>query len=98
MNVSTKLLRCVNCYNVNSNKISLLTDKPYRGLHEIVCSKCNRKWLVCTLHNHRWFQSTRYKIAEKHIQIVHHNIVEPEFCNINTKRIISTSIMLQTIT
>lgn len=74
---------CVNCYNVNSNKISLLTDKPYRGLHEIVCSKCDRKWLVCTLHNHRWSQS-RYKIAEKHIRIVHHNIVEPDFCNFNS--------------
>ena len=67
-------IKYLKCYNASNNNASLLTDEAYRGLHEIICSKCNTRWLVCTIHDLRW-SHLRYRIAERHIKALHKNVV-----------------------
>ena len=85
MSLFTKHLRCVKCYNVDNNKSVLMTDKAYRDLHEIVCSKCKNKWLICTIHDHRWSQR-RYIKAENHVKCMHQNEIVSDVCNVVTNQ------------
>ena len=83
MKVSIKLLRCVKCHNVYDNKVSLINEISYKDLHEITCSKCSNKWLICVIHGLRWSQR-RYVHAEDHVKSLHQNIVDNSpnnYCN-----------------
>ena len=72
MKPSIKLLKCFNCQNVNNNLSNAMSSLEYCGLHEINCSRCKTKWLVCPIHELRWSR-LRYRQAQFHVTNMHNS-------------------------
>ena len=86
MALPTKHLRCSKCQNVYNNHKKKIVSGAYFGLHEINCSRCSSKWLVCPSHDLRWSR-LRYCYAQEHVSLFHtmSNIDDLD-CNINKRK------------